>query len=78
MGTYGMRGNKKGAAEFEAHSCLTTGIKHDTCLKKEKRIERNTRLSAVQWGNHSTEGSWVITGASFEKPTLSLEKPGRL
>lgn len=43
VGTYGMRGNKKGAAEFEAHSCLTTGIKHDTCLKKEKRIKRETR-----------------------------------
>lgn len=43
MGTYGMRGNKKGAAEFEAHSCFTTGIKHDTCLKKEKRIKRETR-----------------------------------
>lgn len=31
-----MRGNKKGAAEFEAHSCLTTGNKHDTCLKKKR------------------------------------------
>lgn len=29
----------------------------------------------VRWGNHSTEESWVITSASLEKWTLSLEKP---
>lgn len=29
----------------------------------------------VQWRNRSTEESWVITGVSSEKSTLSLEKP---
>lgn len=42
-----------------------------------ERETRGCRLSQglVQRANRSTEGSWVITGASIQKSTLSLEKP---
>lgn len=79
VGTYGMRGNKKRSGRVWSSFLSHDGHQARYLFKKRKENqERNTRLSAVQWGNHSTEGSWVITGASFEKPTLSLEKPGRL
>lgn len=32
------------------------------------------RTSAGQRGNRNTEASWVITGASFQTSTLSLQK----
>lgn len=44
----------------------------------KKNWERNMRLSALsqgrlQWGNHSTEGSWVITDASFQTDLIIRE-----
>lgn len=82
-GWTGWEGEKKGVAVFgvlplsisfsrRASSTLYLGKK-----QLGERETRGCRLSQglVQRANRSTEGSWVITGASIQKSTLSLEKP---